>query len=675
MENEKVEIKEESGNVSIEEPVSVNTNEKIVTEYESKDKHPFEKPAEKVSKGIEEVAELQTEGKEEKVEIETVETITRRIRAEKEAEAKLLKSQQSSVFSNTFPYMERNERDNFDVLECDEQEEKRKLQSRGRFVGMNRFGDAKRSPRPFRKVESIDPPAPKPDVSSVVFNLSNNMKVLGSSENGFIAGFDMNNQGSVSWNDLKLDIAANTLGGFGKRVGVKGVAVNTESDWRKGASDGAAAVELSGDELSENRACDLDDAEVGSNAEEEGHLDSEPTWTESSAASAYFHPQGQTDQTTYYTDDQYAMYGAGEWYPMYSELEEIRRQMKQLQKLPEQMKKVQREIQEIDKNVKVILKNVSKDPEEEPGRTQEVNPARHTDRLVSIPSGTKVLVLTDSICSRMNGYKISSELKVTVRSYGGLTATEMITIVSTLDEDVCYDIDYVFFHVGTNDLGAEDFPSLKSEFKILIKRSLKIFSNATIFMSAILPRYGSTRELKDRQELNSLIATLAEKYNRVQFIDASCHFVEREIDNTLRGDLYKRDYIHLTLKGMGVLANSFHSVLEMYVQQNDPSSGKQVVYNNSAPVASNSSSTEIADCGTYAQNAGSQASFGSSLNGSFQSGFGDRSLQNATPVPVSSFSTAASTASSPAVYAGANPNGATINPRQRISGRYTQYRR
>ena len=629
----------------------------------------------------------------ENVEIDTVETITRRLRelaakeAAESAAAASSKIQTTSVVvtePNITTTVDNEENENFEVVEYDEFEEKRKLQSRGRFINLSRFSD-KKSPKKFRKLETIDPPMPKPDLGSVVLNLSNNMsmKVLGNSENAFVPGFDPSNQGSVSWNDLRVGLDTNQKGSYPKPspfggpkfVGTPAIfpptdIPSTKPEWKK-ANTEIANGELSGDEMNENRLVDMEDQEMGSNPEEDTILEAEATWTESSAANAYFQPQSQADGS-YWNDSNY-MYGAGDWDPMiYSELAEIRRQMKQLQKLPEQMKKVQKELQEIDKNVKNILKNVSKDPEEEPGRIQEVNPARHTDRLVSVPPGTKVLVLTDSICSRMNGYKINSELKVCVRSYGGLTVTEMITIVSTLDEDICYDIDYVFFHVGTNDLGAEDIPSLKSEFKSLIKRSLKIFSNATIFMSAILPRYGSTRELKDRQELNSLIANLSEKYNRVQFIDASCQFVEREVDNTLRGDLYKRDYIHLTLKGMGVLANSFKQILDLYLQQSETSLKNTLPVNNSG-IPSNNSSDGL-DCSIYGQSVANPPSFVPRQSAAYTSGYGDRSVQG--PVSLANMGGTSIASITPAVSSVAvNTAANVLNPRQRISGRYTQYRR
>ena len=643
--------------------------------------------------------------KEHKPVVETVEQITKRLRAEKAAkeaaEAKL-KSQHSSPTSikittpavNTVTSFTPNANStNIDQYESETQqvelgaenqeaEEKRKLQSRGRFIGINRqissSGNDKKL-KQFRKTEGIDPPVPKPDVSSIVFNLSKNLKALGNNPvnattETFVPAIDPNH-GSISWNDLKLDISSNKVAS-GKVLNPNGAkTISVEKEWKKGASD-AANADISVEDLNENRASELEDPELISNPEEETEQDMETgghTWTESSTH-AYFTPSGQInggeDGNGYWTEDGYAVGYGGEWYNVCSEIECISRQLKLLMKIPEQMKKIQREVQETEKNVKAIMKNMAKDPEEGTGRVPEVNPARHTDRYVSIPPGTKVLVLTDSICSRMNGYKISSELKVCVRSYGGLTASEMATVITNIDEDVCYDVDYVFFHVGTNDLGAEEFPHVKSEFKHLIKRAMKSFSNATIFMSAILPRYGSTRELNDRRELNSLIASLAEKPGRLRFINASHHFVEREIDNTLRGDLYKRDYIHLTLKGMGVLANAFRQELDNYVIQTEGGSPCK---------AYTISANDISECATYSQTLASQPPFAAQNQVAYQSGYGDR--------PVQSPSTTATFTSAAAANAGvhvtppvptvalATAGGVTVNPRQRISGRYTQYRR
>ena len=647
--------------------------------------------------------------KEEKpVEIETVETITRRLKAEKAAkeaaEAKLLKAQPSSPSSikittpsgyvpPPFVPTDKYEPETQVVelgVDSQESEEKRKLQNRGRFVGINRVAGSSildKKTKPFRKTEAIDPPVPKPDVSSIVFNLSNNLKTLGSNNNhnnnstvpsesapAFVPGFDPASQGGISWNDLKLDISSSIVGSAKRHTpnSTKAASV-VEKEWKKGASD-AANAELLGDDINENRVGDLEDPELTSNPDEDAEqvLETEHTWTESSTH-AYFTPQAQQtgDEAAFWTEDGYPVYSGGEWYSMFSEIEVISRQLKLLQKLPEQMKKLQREVQEIEKNTKSIMKTGTvKDHEDGSGRVPEVNPARHTDRYVNIPVGTKVLVLTDSICSRMNGYKISSELKVCVRSYGGLTASEMATVISNIDEDVCYDLDYVFFHVGTNDLGAEEFPHVKSEFKHLIKRALKSFSNATIFMSAILPRYGSTRELNDRRELNALIASLAEKPGRLRFINASHHFVEREIDNTLRGDLYKRDYIHLTLKGMGVLAHAFRQELDNFVLQSDGGTPSKASYNS--VVMAN----DYSDCAaTYSQTVASHSGFQNTAP--YHSGYGDRAAQSPTSASFTSAAASAGVHVTPPVptVALATAGGAAMNPRQRISGRYTQYRR
>ena len=83
---------------------------------------------------------------------------------------------------------------------------------------------------------------------------------------------------------------------------------------------------FAGDEMGENRLVDMEDQEMGSNTEEDTTLEAEATWTESSAANAYFQPQSQTDGT-YWGGENY-MYGAGDWCPMiYSELAEIHRQV------------------------------------------------------------------------------------------------------------------------------------------------------------------------------------------------------------------------------------------------------------------------------------------------------------------------------------------------------------
>ena len=110
----------------------------------------------------------------------------------------------------------------------------------------------------------------------------------------------------------------------------------------------------------------------------------------------------------------------------------------------------------------------------------------------------------------------------------------------------------VIFHVGTNHLPKDHFSDIIKKISTLLLHATNEFPNASIYFSAILPKFNNTF-FEMINHVNSEIFELCSYYHQLRLIQHQDFAVNHEMNK----ELFWKDMIHTSNNGLRQLVRDF----------------------------------------------------------------------------------------------------------------------